>query len=310
MDIGILITIALGIAAIISPIVVAFHSSHFNKKSALVDSRLKWLKNSKKQINSYMNELSRYLETEDKEKKQELLAILNQITSKKNMLMMQYKPHSLNFEVSLSAEQQSEERFEKISSILKKYKNNLTNDRLEELFLNYLYITEDILRDSFDNGSIYQSEIRYIADALPIIYSGVQKNEWGKISGSAKINYNDIVLENLTKLTEEYIKNSEIDVEEIEYKNIEDSVPEMLNGETVPAYFERVFMDLENRDFNFKPYFGKRGHKYLAFDNPKGIIRIGEKTLKNGQKMYYELNLGKEHAPKVMKKIIEKGNEL
>ncbi|WP_270737913.1 hypothetical protein, partial [Streptococcus anginosus] len=87
MGIDGIFTIVVGVAALISPIIVAIQTSKQTKKELIINSRFEWLKSTKRILDDYIKKLHEYSTS-----KQINVNLINEAIELKTKLELQFKP--------------------------------------------------------------------------------------------------------------------------------------------------------------------------------------------------------------------------
>lgn len=304
MGIDGIFTIVVGVAALISPIIVAIQTSKQTKKELIINSRFEWLKSTKRILDDYIKKLHEYSTS-----KQINVNLINEAIELKTKLELQFKPYEIrakNIEIKDSTT--DNENFINIKTFIDNtYKDTeiiIKNDDLEALLLDFLNFSQIILEESFKNKAIYKEEINFIIEEIVLLQIGIQKNEWDRINLIEKSffdnffeeiknyrkkildkrvkNYTEVTFKNVKHVIEDYIEKSKSnhDTEKFKVPYIESEIPiqsqdkvpskndfdfTFIKGvDTVPKYMNRKLEEMNDNDFEFKELYGKRGHKYLV----------------------------------------------
>lgn len=304
MEIDGIFTIVVGVAALLSPIIVAVQTSKQTKKELIINSRFEWIKSTKIILDEYIKKLHEYSVSKKVD-----LNLINESIELKTKLELQFKPYEIrakNFEINDSPTDY--ENFKNIKKFIDEtYKNTrrkMNTDDLEALLLDFLNISQIILEESYKNKVIYKEEINFLIDEIVLLQIGIQKNEWDRINLIEKSflnnffekvkhkykkiinkrveNYTEVTLKNVNHVIEVYIKKSKnnLETEKLEAARNERKTPVCTQGkvlsrdgfdftfnkgvDTVPRYMNRKLTEMKDNDFEFKELYGKRGHKYLV----------------------------------------------
>ena len=90
MEIDGIFTIVVGVAALLSPIIVAIQTSKQTKKELIINSRFEWIKSTKKILDDYVKKLHEYSASEEVD-----LNLINEVIELKTKLELQFKPYEI-----------------------------------------------------------------------------------------------------------------------------------------------------------------------------------------------------------------------
>lgn len=304
MEIDVIFTIVVGVAALISPIIVAIQTSKQTKKELIINSRFDWLKSTKKILDDYIKKLHEYSISEQVD-----LNLINESIELKTKLELQFKPYEIRVKnIEINDSTTDSDNFKNIKKFIddtyKDTRSIIKNDDLEALLLDFLNFSQIILEESYKNRAVYKEEINFLIDEIVLLQIGIQKNEWDRINLIEKSffnnffeemknsynksliqkdrNYTEITLKNVNHVIEIYIEKSKHnhDTENLKATKIKreitnDSQKKVLSKDgfnctfikgvdTVPKYMNRMLEEMKDNDFEFKELYGKRGHKYLV----------------------------------------------
>lgn len=303
MEIDVIFTIVVGVAALISPIIVAIQTSKQTKKELIIKSRFDWLKSTKKILDDYIKKLHEYSISEQVD-----LNLINESIELKTKLELQFKPYEIRAKnIEINDNITDSDNFKNIKKFIDEtYKDTriIKNDDLEALLLDFLNFSQIILEESYKNKAIYKEEINFLINEIVLLQIGIQKNEWDRINLIEKSffnnffeevknsykkllnqkvrNYTEVTLNNVNHVIEIYIEksNHNHDTENLKATKIKSESPDysqkkvlskdgfdftFIKGvDTVPKYMNRKLEEMKDNDFEFKELYGKRGHKYLV----------------------------------------------
>ena len=350
MEIDVIFTIVVGVAALISPIIVAIQTSKQTKKELIIKSRFDWLKSTKKILDDYIKKLHEYSISEQVD-----LNLINESIELKTKLELQFKPYEIRAKnIEINDNITDSDNFKNIIDETYKDTRIIKNDDLEALLLDFLNFSQIILEESYKNKAIYKEEINFLINEIVLLQIGIQKNEWDRINLIEKSffnnffeevknsykkllnqkvrNYTEVTLNNVNHVIEIYIEksNHNHDTENLKATKIKSESPDysqkkvlskdgfdftFIKGvDTVPKYMNRKLEEMKDNDFEFKELYGKRGHKYLVKstteDASTGFARFRDFTDKNGDKWFYDVNLTPEESEVVIQNIFEKNEVL
>lgn len=303
MEIDGIFTIVVGVAALLSPIIVAIQTSKQTKKELIINSRFEWIKSTKKILDDYVKKLHEYSASEEVD-----LNLINEVIELKTKLELQFKPYEIREKnIEINDTTTDSDNFENVKAYIEKtYKENrriMSNDDLEALLLDFLNVSQIILEESYKNKVIYRGGVNFLIDEIVLLQIGIQKNEWDRINLIEKSffnnffeevnnmykklinkrvkNYTEVTLKNVNHVIKKYIEKSKNnhDAEKSETTRSERKTSDgtqnkvlptdgfdftFEDDDTVPKYMNRKLKEMMDKDFEFKELYGKRGHKYLV----------------------------------------------
>ena len=161
MEIDVIFTIVVGVAALISPIIVAIQTSKQTKKELIIKSRFDWLKSTKKILDDYIKKLHEYSISEQVD-----LNLINESIELKTKLELQFKPYEIRAKnIEINDNITDSDNFKNIKKFIDEtYKDTriIKNDDLEALLLDFLNFSQIILEESYKNKAIYKEEINFL----------------------------------------------------------------------------------------------------------------------------------------------------
>ena len=293
MEIDVIFTIVVGVAALISPIIVAIQTSKQTKKELIIKSRFDWLKSTKKILDDYIKKLHEYSISEQVD-----LNLINESIELKTKLELQFKPYEIRAKnIEINDNITDSDNFKNIKKFIDEtYKDTriIKNDDLEALLLDFLNFSQIILEESYKNKAIYKEEINFLINEIVLLQIGIQKNEWDRINLIEKSffnnffeevknsykkllnqkvrNYTEVTLNNVNHVIEIYIEksNHNHDTENLKATKIKSESPDysqkkvlskdgfdftFIKGvDTVPKYMNRKLEEMKDNDFEFKEY--------------------------------------------------------
>ena len=145
MEIDGIFTIVVGVAALLSPIIVAIQTSKQTKKELIINSRFEWIKSTKKILDDYVKKLHEYSASEEVD-----LNLINEVIELKTKLELQFKPYEIREKnIEINDTTTDSDNFENVKAYIEKtYKENrriMSNDDLEALLLDFLNVSQIIL---------------------------------------------------------------------------------------------------------------------------------------------------------------------
>ena len=154
MEIDGIFTIVVGVAALLSPIIVAIQTSKQTKKELIINSRFEWIKSTKKILDDYVKKLHEYSASEEVD-----LNLINEVIELKTKLELQFKPYEIREKnIEINDTTTDSDNFENVKAYIEKtYKENrriMSNDDLEALLLDFLNVSQIILEESYKNKVI------------------------------------------------------------------------------------------------------------------------------------------------------------
>ena len=162
MEIDGIFTIVVGVAALLSPIIVAIQTSKQTKKELIINSRFEWIKSTKKILDDYVKKLHEYSASEEVD-----LNLINEVIELKTKLELQFKPYEIREKnIEINDTTTDSDNFENVKAYIEKtYKENrriMSNDDLEALLLDFLNVSQIILEESYKNKVIIEGELIFL----------------------------------------------------------------------------------------------------------------------------------------------------
>lgn len=305
----------------------SINKANYNK--SVTESRLKWLKDTKKMLVEYSKLISE-MQILREDDIQNFIKKRTGLRKAQSKLLMQYKPYSINKIYSGNMNKNDEgviKSFEELLNYIEHIVGNkkmkkIKADTIEGLLLNTLEFMSDVLENSEDNERVVipGAEIRYINEVLPLYQSAISKNEWDKISRKKlfyftkkkSYRYNKITLENIKIITRDFDASGRGSNQETYNINTDDKnlinkyfVKINKQTQTVRDYLSSTLKRLEDGGYKLPNTLkSDRGSTYLSKDSQSSFLRPATYTGMKSDVYFYEINFSKDYSETIAKKII------